>query len=96
MNADISRVAGQVINLGTSRSTDIGTLAQMILRRMKKPASLVKYVGDRPGQVFRIPPVSPKPNVCLTGSRKPNSKKDWTRRSGGIGRTASGGRKCSG
>jgi len=53
MNADISRVGGQVINLGTSRSTDIGTLAQMILRRMKKPASLMKYVGDRPGQVFR-------------------------------------------
>lgn len=53
LHCDLSPVRGQVINLGTGRSTDVRTIAEMILKKMKRPGSLVKYLGDRPGQVFR-------------------------------------------
>jgi len=53
MHCDLSRVRGEIINIGVSRSTDISTLAEMILKKMKKPRSLIRYIGDRPGQVFR-------------------------------------------
>lgn len=53
MHCDLSHVRGEVINMGTGRSTDILTIAEMILEKMKKPRSLIQYIGDRPGQVFR-------------------------------------------
>jgi dTDP-glucose 4,6-dehydratase len=53
MHCDLEGVRRQVINVGTGRSTDILTIAELILKKMKRPRSLIKYVGDRPGQVFR-------------------------------------------
>ena len=53
IHCDLSQVEGKVINAGTGSSTAILTLAEMILDRMKKPRSLIQYIGDRPGQVFR-------------------------------------------
>jgi len=53
MHCDLQRVRGEVINIGTGRSVDIISIAKMILKKMKKPMSLIKYIGDRPGQVFR-------------------------------------------
>jgi dTDP-glucose 4,6-dehydratase len=48
-----STVVGEVINLGTGTSLSIAEVAQATVRQMDKPESLITYVGDRPGQVFR-------------------------------------------
>ena len=53
MHCDLARVRNEVVNIGTSRSTDILSIAEMILKKMKRPRSLIKFIGDRPGQVFR-------------------------------------------
>ncbi len=48
-----STVVGEVINIGTEKSLSIAEVAQATVRQMGKPESLITYVGDRPGQVFR-------------------------------------------
>ena len=51
--ADINRLQGEVINLGTGVDTKIVTIGEEILRLLDKPASLIRQVPDRKGQVFR-------------------------------------------
>jgi len=46
-------VQGEAITLGCGVSHDIGSIARMIVEKMGKPESLITYIGDRPGQVFR-------------------------------------------
>jgi len=46
-------VVGEVINIGTDESLSVADVAHHIVRLMDKPESLITYVGDRPGQVFR-------------------------------------------
>ena len=46
-------VLGEVINLGTGVSRSVADIARAVVAQMHKPASLITYVGDRPGQVFR-------------------------------------------
>jgi len=53
MHSSSSRVNGKVINIGTGNSTSISTIAEIVLKKMNKPRSLIKYIGDRPGQVLR-------------------------------------------
>lgn len=53
LHRDIRALQGQVINLGSGTSFDIETIAEIILRKMKGSSSKVRYIGDRPGQVFR-------------------------------------------
>ena len=53
LHCDIDKVKGEVINIGTGRSIDIQTIAEMVVDMMGKPRSLITYIGDRPGQVFR-------------------------------------------
>lgn len=53
LHCEAEKVKGEVINIGTGRSIDIVTIANLILEKMGKEKSLIKYVGDRPGQVFR-------------------------------------------
>ena len=48
-----NEINGQVINIGTGRDIDIKTIAEIIVDKMDKPRSLIDYIGDRPGQVFR-------------------------------------------
>ena len=50
---DLSTVAGEAINVGQGESVSIANLAKKIVAAMDRPESLVTYVGDRPGQVFR-------------------------------------------
>jgi len=50
---DLAAVSGQVINLGQGHSLRIDDVARAVIRKMGKPESLVTYVGNRPGQVFR-------------------------------------------
>ena len=52
-HCDRKTVVGEVINLGYGKSISIAEIAPLVVRMMKKPESLVTYVGDRPGQVFR-------------------------------------------
>lgn len=51
IHCDFKEVEGETINLGTGKSTSINTVAGMILDILGKPQSLIKNVGDRPGQV---------------------------------------------
>lgn len=53
LHAPAEQVAGEVINLGTGRDLDIVEIALRILKKMGKPTSLIRYIGDRPGQVLR-------------------------------------------
>lgn len=53
IHGDINKLKGEVINVGTGRSLSIKEIAMFIVERMGKPASLVKYIEDRPGQVIR-------------------------------------------
>ena len=52
-HCDKAAVVGEVINIGTGRSLSIAEVAMATVRQMGKPESLITYVGDRPGQVFR-------------------------------------------
>ena len=51
LHADLAKVRGQVINIGTGISISIMDIAQQILQLMDKPQSLIKHIPDRPGQV---------------------------------------------
>ena len=53
IHANIKKVKGHVINIGTGRSLSIKEIAFTVLKKMEKPRSMVYYVDDRPGQVFR-------------------------------------------
>lgn len=53
LHCDLGKVKGQAINIGTGRSISIREIADMIVRMMGKPQSLIHYIEDRPGQVFR-------------------------------------------
>ncbi len=53
LHCEASKVVGEVINIGYGESLTLAQIAPMIVRKMGKPESLVNYVGDRPGQVFR-------------------------------------------
>jgi dTDP-glucose 4,6-dehydratase len=46
-------VLGEVINIGTGVSLSVADIAREVVRQMGAPESLITYVGDRPGQVFR-------------------------------------------
>jgi dTDP-glucose 4,6-dehydratase len=53
LHCDLGQVSGEVFNLGTGVSMDIKTVARKLVERTGRPESLVHYVDDRPGQVFR-------------------------------------------
>ncbi len=53
IHADLNKVKGQAINIGTGIDISIKTIAEIILDRMGKPNGLITYMGNRPGQVDR-------------------------------------------
>jgi dTDP-glucose 4,6-dehydratase len=53
IHGDLARLRGEVINVGHGTSLSIADLALMVIRLMGARESLVTYVGERPGQVFR-------------------------------------------
>jgi dTDP-glucose 4,6-dehydratase len=53
VHCDAGSVIGEVINIGTGVSLSIAEIAQAVVKQMNQPESLITYVGDRPGQVFR-------------------------------------------
>ncbi len=53
IHAPRETVVGEVINIGTDTSLSVSEVAHHVVRLMGKPESLITYVGERPGQVFR-------------------------------------------
>jgi dTDP-glucose 4,6-dehydratase len=53
IHADIDKVKGQAINIGTGRDISVREIADIILDEMGKPKELITHVSDRPGQVDR-------------------------------------------
>lgn len=53
MDVPLEKVVGEVINLGSGRDITVCALARMILNAMGRPATLVRHVKERPGQVAR-------------------------------------------
>jgi dTDP-glucose 4,6-dehydratase len=51
MHVPLERVAGEVINIGTGRDTEVRELASTLLEMMRLPGTLVSRIKDRPGQV---------------------------------------------
>jgi len=51
LHADLTKIQGQVINLGTGVATSILDIARMIIKLMNKPESMLRYIPDRLGQV---------------------------------------------
>jgi dTDP-glucose 4,6-dehydratase len=83
-HCDKAAVVGEVINIGTGRSLSIAEVAMATVRQMGKPESLITYVGDRPGQVFRHTADSPRPSASSVGNRRSISRPGWRRPSTGI------------
>jgi dTDP-glucose 4,6-dehydratase len=52
-HCDLDQVVGEVINVGNGTHRNIRDIAHLVVRKMGRPESLITYVGDRPGQVFR-------------------------------------------
>ncbi len=52
-HCDLQDVVGEVINVGNGTHRSVREIAHAVVKRMGKPASLISYIGDRPGQVFR-------------------------------------------
>ena len=69
-----NEVNGQVINIGTGCDTDIKTIAEIIVDKMGKPRSLISYIGDRPGQVFRHTSSTDKAKSILGWKAETNFK----------------------
>jgi dTDP-glucose 4,6-dehydratase len=53
LHEDINKLKGHVINIGTGRNIAIKTIAEIVVEKMGKSRSLINYIDDRPGQVFR-------------------------------------------
>jgi dTDP-glucose 4,6-dehydratase len=53
LQAELPRVQGEVFNIASGEHRTILSIAQDIVKMMGKDESIIKFVGDRPGQVFR-------------------------------------------
>lgn len=53
IHADLKKISGEVINLGTGRDVSVKKIAEMVVEEMKLPKSLITQTEDRPGQVER-------------------------------------------
>ncbi len=51
--ADVSDVAGEVLNVATGVDISVERIADLVLEQLGKPASLKAHVTERPGQVDR-------------------------------------------
>jgi dTDP-glucose 4,6-dehydratase len=53
LHADLDKIRGQVINIGTGHHRSVLEVAEAVLRAMQPSDSQIQFIGDRPGQVFR-------------------------------------------
>jgi dTDP-glucose 4,6-dehydratase len=52
LRVELSGIKGEVINIGTGKSTSVMEITRRLLVALGKPESLVENVYDRPGQVY--------------------------------------------
>jgi len=53
LHCDLKLVKGQVFNVGSEKDRSVLSIAQDLIKIMGGKPSLIRMVGDRPGQVFR-------------------------------------------
>jgi dTDP-glucose 4,6-dehydratase len=53
MHSDLLKVKGEVFNVASGIHRSILSIAKDVVRLMGKEESIIEFVGDRPGQVFR-------------------------------------------
>lgn len=53
LHTDVSKIRGEVINIGTGHHMSVSEVAEAVLRLSGPSDSQIKFIGDRPGQVFR-------------------------------------------
>ncbi len=53
IHADLKKVKGEVFNVASGVHRSILSIAQDVVKLMGKDDSVIEFVGDRPGQVFR-------------------------------------------
>lgn len=53
LHADIRKVQGEAFNVASEKHRSILSIAQDVVKMMGKDESLISFVGERPGQVFR-------------------------------------------
>ncbi len=51
MHVQLSKICGQVINVGTGREISVLEIAKRVLKRLEKPEALITFMGERPGPV---------------------------------------------
>jgi len=68
IHADIDRVQGEIINIGTGEEVSVNTVARCILERLGKKESLIKFVEDRAGHVKKLVSSMSKAKVLLNWS----------------------------
>jgi dTDP-glucose 4,6-dehydratase len=51
IEADLDGIAGEVVNIATGRDISVEQIADLVLERLGKPASLKVHTAERPGQV---------------------------------------------
>lgn len=53
LHADIEKIRGEVINIGSEEHRSVLQVAEAVVEAMKPAESRIKFIGERPGQVFR-------------------------------------------
>ena len=53
LHADIEKIRGEVINIGSEEHRSVLEVAEAVVEAMNPAESQIKFIGDRPGQVFR-------------------------------------------
>ena len=65
LHTDLKKLKGEVVNLGSGKETDVMTIAKLILDYLRKPASLINHISDRPAHVQRHISSTAKAKVLL-------------------------------
>lgn len=53
LHADVEKIRGEVINIGSEEHRSVLQIAEAVVEAMNPAESRIKFIGDRPGQVFR-------------------------------------------
>ena len=53
LHTDVEKIRGQVINIGTGHHKSVREVAEAVLKLSGPSDSQIKFIGDRPGQVYR-------------------------------------------
>ena len=86
---------GEVYNIGVHNEMANIDIVRLICRELDKPESLITYVGIGRGMICATPSIPPRSTASSAGCRKPGSPTASGRPSGGIWKTAPGGRRSS-